>query len=96
MGGSERIGLVSALFRLADVMRAQGRVEESDAVRNRGIQINRAAFPQPASQARFADAETLVRTGKPEEAVRVAEEISQSLAQPDSDVDQFGFGTWRG
>jgi tetratricopeptide (TPR) repeat protein len=64
-GNSERIGLVSALFRLADTLRAKGQVEESDALRNRGIELNRAASPQPASTARFAAAEALVQAGKP-------------------------------
>jgi hypothetical protein len=90
-GNSERIGLVSALFRLADTLRAKGQVEESDALRNRGIELNRAAYPQPASTARFAAAEALVQAGKPGEAVRVAREISENAGRPDSDSDQFGF-----
>ena len=90
-GNSERIGLVSALFRLADTLRAKGQVEESDALRNRGIELNRAAYPQPASTARFAAAEALVQAGKPGEAVRVAREISANAGRPDSDSDQFGF-----
>lgn len=88
---SERIGLVSALFRLADMLRAQGRVEESDALRARGIELNRAAFPQPVSAARFADAEALVRAGKPGEAVRVAREIAESRATKEDDSFPTGF-----
>jgi hypothetical protein len=90
-GNSERIGLVSALFRLADALRAKGQVEESDALRDRGIELNRAASPQPASTARFADAEALVRAGKPGEAVRVAREISENAGRLDGESDQFGF-----
>ena len=90
-GNSERIELVSALFRLADTLRAKGQVEESDALRNRGIELNRAASPQPASTARFAAAEALVQAGKPGEAVRVAREISENAGRPDSESDQFGF-----
>ncbi len=90
-GNSERIGLVSALFRLADALRAKGQVEESEALRNRGIELNRAAFPQPAFTARFADAETLVRAGKPGEAVLVAREISENPALPEIQSGQFGF-----
>lgn len=88
---SERIELASALFRLADVLREQGKVADSDAIRKRYIEMNRAAFPQPASTARFADAEALVRAGKPGEAVRVAREISENSAQSDKEGDQFAF-----
>jgi hypothetical protein len=45
---SERIGLTSALFRLADVLRAEGQIAESEALRTRGIELNRAVFRQPA------------------------------------------------
>jgi beta-lactamase regulating signal transducer with metallopeptidase domain len=88
----ERIEHVSALFRLADMLRAKGQIVESDAVRTRGIELNRAAFPQPAYIARFADAEELVRAGKPGEAVRVAREISESAAQTHDDQVNFGYG----
>ncbi len=88
-GAAERVGLVSAMFRLADTLRAEGKIAESDALKNRGIDINRAASPQPASEARFDDAEALVRAGKADEAVRVAQEISESPAP--SDYDQSGF-----
>jgi hypothetical protein len=88
-GAAERVGLVSAMFRLADTLRAERKVAESDALRQRGIEMNRAAFPQPASAARFTEAEALVRAGKASEAVRVAREISRSPAS--SDYDQFGF-----
>lgn len=88
---SERIELVSALFRLADVLSAQGRVVESDSLRARGIDLNRAAFPQPVSTARFADAELLIRAGKSGEAVQVAREISENPIQSDREGDQFGF-----
>lgn len=88
---SERVGLVSALFRLADVLRAEGRIAESDALRTRGIEMNRTAFPQPVSIARFADAEALVRAGKPDEAVRVAWEISESPTRSVTEDDHFGF-----
>jgi hypothetical protein len=53
--------------------------------------LNRAEFPQPASTARFAAAEALVRAGKPGEAVRVAREIAENVRRPDSETDQFGF-----
>jgi len=88
-GTAERVGLVSAMFRLADTLRAEGKVAESDALRKRGIEINRTAFAQPASVARFTEAEALVQAGKADEAVRVAREISESPAP--SDYDQFGF-----
>jgi hypothetical protein len=41
--------------------------------------------------AQFADAEALVRAGKPAEAVRVAREISENLTQSPRDDGQFGF-----
>jgi tetratricopeptide (TPR) repeat protein len=88
-GAAERVGLVSAMFRLADTLRAEGKVAESDTLRKRGIEMNLAAFPRPASAARFTEAEALVRAGKADEAVRVAREISESPAP--SDYDQFGF-----
>jgi hypothetical protein len=88
-GAAERVGLVAAMFRLADTLRAEGKVAESDAIRQRGIEMNRATIQQPASADRFAQAEALVRAGKADEAVRVAREISESPAP--SDYDQFGF-----
>jgi hypothetical protein len=88
---SERIEIVSALFRLADVLREEGQIAESAALRTRGIEMNRAAFPQPASTARFTDAEALVIAGKPGEAVRVAREISESTARSVAEDDHFGF-----
>jgi tetratricopeptide (TPR) repeat protein len=90
-GASERIGLASALSRLADVRRAQGHIEESDALKKRGIEVNRADFPEPESTRKFAAAEALVRAGKPGEAVQIAREISEGSARRDSFVDQFGF-----
>ena len=53
--------------------------------------MNRAAFPQPASAARFTDAEALVIAGKPGEAVRVAREISESTARSVTEDEHFGF-----
>jgi hypothetical protein len=88
---SERIEIGSALFRLADVLREEGQIAESDALRKRGIEMNRAAFPQPAFVARFADAEALVQAGKPGEAVRVAREISESPAEKQDGQFDFGF-----
>lgn len=93
-GSGERVGLVPAMFRLADTLRAEGKTAESDTLRQRGIEMNRAASPQPASQARFTEAEALVRAGKASEAVRVAREISESDSQSNYDpfnYDQFGF-----
>jgi len=95
-GAEERVGLVSAMFRLADTLQAEGKVAESDALRKRAIEMNRAAFHQPASQARFTEAEALVRAGKADEAVRVAREISErpveiSEGPVPSHYDQFGF-----
>jgi hypothetical protein len=90
-GASERIGLASALFRLADVRQAQGHIEESDALKKRAIEMNRAAFPEPKSTRQFADAEALVRAGKPGEAVRIAREISAGSVGRNSRTDQFGF-----
>lgn len=90
-GNSERIGLVSALFRLADTLKEKGQAEESEILRNRGIELNRAAFPQAASTARFAEAEALVRAGKAGEAVRVAREISETAGRSRSESDQFGY-----
>jgi len=88
-GAAERVELVPAMFRLAYTLRAEGKLAEADALQQRGIEMNRAAFPEPASAARFAEAEALVRAGKADEAVRVAREISESPAP--SDYDQFGF-----
>ena len=90
-GASERIGLASALFRVAEVRQAQGHIEESDALRKRGIELNRADFPEPESTRQFACAEALVRAGKPGEAVRIAREISAGAARRNSRTDQFGF-----
>jgi tetratricopeptide (TPR) repeat protein len=91
LGASESIGLASALFHLADVRGAQGHIKESEALGKRGIEVNRADFPEPLSTRRFADAEALVRAGKPGEAVRIAREISEGAARRDSRADQFGF-----
>ncbi len=80
---------MSAMFRLADTLQAEGKVAESDALRKRAIEMNSAASPQPASAARFAEAEALVRAGKAGEAVQMAREISEMQAS--SNYDQFGF-----
>ena len=85
----ERIGLLPAMFRLADTLRAEGKVAEGDALRKRAVEMNRATMQQPVSEARFAEAEALVRAGKADEAVRMAREISENSAP--SDYDQFGF-----
>jgi len=87
---SEPVDRVSALFRLADVRREQGHVEEADSLRKQGIEINRAAHPLPANTSKFETAESLVRTGKPDEAVQIAREIADGPAQGESS-DQFGF-----
>ncbi|HXJ40088.1 MAG TPA: hypothetical protein VNH18_12495 [Bryobacteraceae bacterium] len=89
--GSERVSLASAMFRLADMLREKGQIAESEALRAKTIRMNRAAFPEPASTAQFADAEGLVKAGKPGEAVRVARQIPESAAQSDIDSEQFGF-----
>lgn len=83
---------VWAVFQLSEVRRAQGHVAEADALREQGVEMNRAAHPRsPLSHtAQFEHAEALVRQGKPEEAVRVAREIANGPEQRDSD-DQFGF-----
>jgi hypothetical protein len=88
-GSAVLVGPVPAMFRLADTLRAEGKVEEGDALRKRTVEMNRATMQQPASEARFAEAEALVRAGKASEAVRVAREISESTGS--SDYDQFGF-----
>ncbi|MDQ1474115.1 MAG: hypothetical protein QOJ99_5595 [Bryobacterales bacterium] len=88
---SERVGLVAAIFRLSDVLREQGKIGESDDLRKRGIDMNRAAFPQAPSTAQFAVAEKLVAEGKPREAVWLARQISESPAQSDRQDEQFGF-----
>ena len=92
-GSAERVGLAAAMFRLADTLRAEGKVVEGDALRKRTVEMNRATMQQPASEARFAEAEALVRAGKADEAVRVAREISESPVSDymRSDYDQFGF-----
>jgi tetratricopeptide (TPR) repeat protein len=87
----ERIELVFALSRLEEILRAKGEVLESDAVRTRVIELNRAAFPQPAYIARFAAAEELVRAGKAGEAVQVAREISENVVQKEGDQVNFGY-----
>jgi hypothetical protein len=83
---------ISAVFRLAEVRRAQGQVAEADALTKQGVEMNRAAHPQlqPAHTGQFEHAEALVRMGKPAEAVRVAREIADGPPQRDND-DQFGF-----
>jgi hypothetical protein len=88
-GAAVRVELVPAMFRLADTLRAEGKVAEGDALRKRTVEMNRATIRQPASEARFAEAEALVRAGNAGEAVRMAREISESPAP--SDYDQFGF-----
>jgi tetratricopeptide (TPR) repeat protein len=95
-GAAARVGLVPAMFRLADTLRAEGKVAEVDALTKRTVEMNRASIQQPVSEARFAEAEALVRARKPGEAVQMAREISGSPAPPHegpvpSSYDQFGF-----
>lgn len=93
-GTAERVGLVSAMFRLADTLRAEGKLTESDAVRQRGIEMNRATVPQAASAEQFVRAEALARSGKADDAVQMAREISESPEASGNDAsanDQFGF-----
>ncbi len=47
-----------------------------------GIEMNRAAFPEPASAARFAEAEALVRAGKADEAGRGRKRFASALHRP--------------
>jgi len=50
-GTSERIGPASALFRLADVRRAQGNIEASDVLKKRAFENEPCGLPEPESQA---------------------------------------------
>ena len=81
---SEPADHAAAFFRLADIRRTQGHLEEADALNQQGVHVNLQAFPQgpPAHTGEFQNAETLVRMGKPAEAVRVAREIAASLNHP--------------
>jgi len=89
----ERILLQSALSQLSDVLRVEGKTEEADAAHSRSIELIRAQSPHPASTARFAEAEELVKAGKPGQAARVAQEIFESLEpDPANYYDrQFGY-----
>jgi len=90
-GASEPVERAAAVFRLSEVRRAQGQVEEADSLRKQGIEINRAAHPQLLrNTSKFETAEALVRMGKPDEAVQLAREIADGPAQGESG-DQFGF-----
>lgn len=89
---SEPDELANALFRMAEIRSGQGRAEESEALRKKGIELNRKRRPEiaRASEDKFEQAESLVRMGKHDDAVQVAREIAD--VPPDRwGGEQFNF-----